>query len=211
MLGLCVGPGVDILHKPGGLRLDCSLESSQALLQAVLAEACPRWLHVGPPCTFWCAISRWIAHATQEGWDAKRKEARTHWSFALHLLSLQEARGDKGSLEQPPGCASWKLGMTQDFRQAYPAWTWCKFPSCAYGMKHPVIGAPWEKMQAFLCNAPLVSIHRPCVCTVPPGRIIGSIQGGPRHGERCTTVAGEYPPQMCSFLAAIVKKHARGH
>ena len=74
MLGLCVGPGVDILHKPGCLRLDCLLESSQALLQAVLAEARPRWLHVGPPCTFWCAISRWTAHATQEGWDAKRKK-----------------------------------------------------------------------------------------------------------------------------------------
>ena len=41
-LGLVAGPAVDLLHKPHGLRLDCFLESSQALLQAVLAEAHPR-------------------------------------------------------------------------------------------------------------------------------------------------------------------------
>ena len=96
---------------------------NQALLQVVVVEARPRWLHVGPPCTFWCTISRWTAHATRERWDDNRKSARTHRSFALHLLSLQEARGDNCSIEQPPGCASWKLGMTQYFRQAYLAWT----------------------------------------------------------------------------------------
>jgi hypothetical protein len=122
-LGMVVGPAVDCLYKPGGLKLDLLLENSQASLQAVLAEAQPRWLHVAPPCTFWCAIGRWTAHATAEHWNAMREKARTHWRFALHLLSLQEARGATGSLEQPPGCASWKLGVTRDFREAYPAWT----------------------------------------------------------------------------------------
>ena len=61
-LGMTVGPAVDILHKLGGLRLDCLLENSQALMQAVLAEARPRWVHVGPPCTFWCRMSRWCKH-----------------------------------------------------------------------------------------------------------------------------------------------------
>ena len=156
MLVLCVGLGVDILHKPGALRLDCLLESSKALLQVVLVEARPRWLHVGPPCTFWCWISRWVAHATPEGWYAKRKQARTHLSCAWHLLSSQEARGDKGSIEQPAGRASWKLGVTHDFRQAYLAWTWCRFPSCAYFMKHHVMGEHWEKMQE-LCAMPFWS------------------------------------------------------
>lgn len=210
LLGLSVGPAVDNQHKPNGLRLDCLLESSQALLQAALAEARPRWVHVGPPCTFWCSISRWTAHATEKGWNEKRKAARTHWSFALHVLGLQEARGDKGSLEQPPGCVSWKLGMTRDFRQAHPTWELCKFPSCAYGMKHPSTGEPWLKMQAFLSNASLGSMCRPCACTVPHVHIKGSIRGGPRHGERCSTVAGEYPPEMCHAFAAIVQKHVRG-
>lgn len=209
-MGMIAGPAVDTVHKPGGLRLDCLLENSQALLQAVLAEARPRWLHIGPPCTFWTAISRWTCHGTQEQWSAKRENARSLWSFALHLLSLQEARGDKGSLEQPPNCASWKLGMTQDFRQAYRAWTFCKFRSCAYGMKNPGTGQPWEKMQGFLCNVSLDSMRRPCVCTVPHGHINGCVKGGPRHGERCSTVSGEYPPRMCSALAAIVKSHVSG-
>ena len=91
-LGLVVGPAVDMLYKIGGLKLDCLLENSQALLQAVLEEARPRWVHVGPPCTFWCAIGRWTAHGTAEQWDTKRNKANTHWCFALHLLSLQEAR-----------------------------------------------------------------------------------------------------------------------
>ena len=209
-LGMVVGPAVDIKHRIGGLKLDCLLESSQALLQAVLAEARPRWLHVAPPCTFWCAMGRWTAHGTTERWNAKRESARTHFRFALHLLSLQEARGDSGSLEQPPGCASWKLGMTRDFRQAYSGWTWCKFPSCAYGMKNPGTGEPWEKMQAFLSNTSLASMRRPCTCVVKTAHVQGCVQGGTRHGERCSTVAGEYPPDMCSALAVIVQKVVRG-
>ena len=208
-LGLVAGPAVD-LHKPHGLRLDCLLESSQALLQAVLAEARPRWVHVGPPCTFWTPMSRWTGHGTQERWSAKREAARRHWSFALHLLSLQESRGDNGSLEQPPRCASWKLRMTQDFQQAYPAWTFCKFPSCAYGMKNPGTGEPWEKMQGCLCNVSLDLMQLRCVCTVPHGHVHGNVKGGPRDGERCSTVAGAYPPRMCAALAAIIKSHVSG-
>ena len=209
-LGMVVGLAVDMVYKAGGLRLDCLLENSQALLQAVLAEARPRWLHVAPPCTFWCRIGRWTAHATAERWDTMREKARTHWCFALHLLSLQEARDATGSLEQPPGCASWQLGMTRDFREAYPMWKFCKFVSCAYGMKNPGTGEPWEKMQGFLSNASLAEMHRPCVCTVKHTHVQGTVKGGPRHGERCSTVAGEYMPAMCSALATIVQRVVRG-
>ena len=205
-LGLVVGPAVDMLYKIGGLKLDCLLENSQALLQAVLEEAQPRWVHVGPPCTFWCAIGRWTAHGTAEQWDTKRKKAKTHWCFALHLLSLQEARGDMGSLEQPPGCASWKLGLTQDFRAAYPTWKFYKFKSCPYGMKNPGTGEPWEKWQGFLSNVSLAEMRAPCVCTMKHGHIQGIVKGGPRHGERCSTVASAYTPDMCSALATIVQQ-----
>ena len=209
-LGMVVGLAVDMLYKAGGLRLDCLLENSQALLQAVLAEARPRWLHVAPPCTLWCCIGRWTAHATAERWDTMREKARTHWCFALHLLSLQEARDATGSLEQPPTCASWQLGMTRDFLMAFPRWKLCKFVPCAYGMKNPGTGEPWEKMQGFLSNASLAEMHRPCVCTVKHTHVQGTVKGGPRHGERCSTVAGEYMPAMCSALATIVQRVVRG-
>jgi hypothetical protein len=73
-LGMVVGLAVDLLYKAGGLRLDCLLENSQALLQVVLAEARPRWFHVAPPCIFWCRIGRWTAHATAERWDTMREK-----------------------------------------------------------------------------------------------------------------------------------------
>ena len=76
------------------------------------------------------------------------------------MLSSQEARGDKCSIEQPAGRASWKLGVTHDFRQAYLAWTWCRFPSCAYFMKHHAMGEHWEKMQE-LCAQCLFGVNTP--------------------------------------------------
>ena len=148
--GLVVGPSVDILPGAKRLQMNLLLESSQALLQAVLDEARPRWLHVGPPCTFWCAISRWTAHHTPEEWSQLRRQAKEHWIFALHMLRMQDKRSGKGSLEQPPKCVSWKLRASRAFMDEFPAWRMCKFPSCAYGMRDPVSGAPWKKMQCFL-------------------------------------------------------------
>jgi hypothetical protein len=209
-LGMVVGLAVDLLYKAGGLRLDYLLENSQALLQVVLAEARPCWLHVEPPCTSWRRIGRWTTHTTAERWDTRRGKARAHWCFALHLLSLQEARDATGSSEQPPGCANWQLGMTRDFLDAYPTWKLCKFASCDYGMKNPGAGEPWEKMHGFLANASLAEMHRPCVCTVKHTRVQRTVKGGPHHGERCRTVAGEYIPAMCSAVATIVQRVVRG-
>ena len=48
-LGMVVCPAVDMVYKAGGLRLDCLLENSQALLQAVLAEARPSLITCSPP------------------------------------------------------------------------------------------------------------------------------------------------------------------
>ena len=122
---MVLGLAVDMVYKAGGLRLDCLVENSQALLQAVLAEARPRWFHVAPPCTFWRCIGRWAAHATAERWDTMREKARTHWCFALRMLSLQEAGDATGSLEQP-------LAARHDarFPGGMPMWKFCKFVLC---------------------------------------------------------------------------------
>ena len=72
------------------------------------------------------------------------------------------------------------------------------------GRKHPVTGAPWEKMRR-LC-AMRFGVHMPPMCMhCPAWPHQRQHPGGPRHGERCTTVAGKYPPHMCSSLAPIEK------
>ena len=207
--GLVVGPPVDLLHKAGGLALDLLSQDNQALLQAVLEEARPRWLHLAPPCTFWTAIGRWTASRTPETWALLRAQAKELWLFALQLAFLQSQHGGKGSLEQPPRCASWGLRCTEQFYAACPDWQHYVWPSCAYGMCDPVSGAPWQKMQGFFSNADLGELAcRRCQC-VRHGWIQGQIKSGPRHGERRTTIAGEYPVQMCQALASVVRLEVR--
>ena len=204
--GLVAGPPVDILCKAGGLALDILLQDNQALLQAVLEEACPRWLHLAPPCTFWTPISRWTASKKPEVWAMLRTRAKEAWVFGLQLAVLQSRHGRKGSLEQPPQCASWRLRSTEQFYIAHPDWQLFCWPSCAYGMCDPVTGAPWRKMQGFLSNADLGHVaSRKCECRVPHEIVQARIMSGPRHGERRTTIAGEYPMQMCQVLASVVR------
>ena len=204
-VGLIVGPPADLLPKEGGLMLDFLSQKSQALLQALLEEARPRWLHVAPPCTFWCAIGRWTACKTPERWEALRQRARELWCFALQMLVLQARHEARGSLEQPPRCASWRLKVTQSFYAEQPDWDHYHWPSCVFGMKDPESGLPWQKMQGFLSNADLGPMAvKGCTCTTH-GHVQGTIKSGPRRGQRRTTIAGEYPTQMCQALAMIVK------
>ena len=203
--GLVVGPPVDILPRVRGWALDLLLRDNQALLQAVFEEARPRWLHLAPPCTFWTPIGRWTACRLPEVWARLRKQAKELWLFALQLAFLQSQQARKGSIEQPPQCVSWNIRATQLFYAAQPDWRHFCWPSCAYGMCDPVTGAPWKKMQSFLSNADLgLLASRMCVCRVRHGVVHGHIQSGLRRGQRRTTVAGEYPVQMCQALAAVV-------
>ncbi len=208
-LGLIVGPPVDVRQKPGGLALNCLHQNDQALLQAVLEEARPRWVHVAPPCTFWCAIGRWTAWRTPEEWAALREKAREHWHFALHVLCLQQRRGAKGSLEQPPKCASWNLRVTRRFLEENSNWQRFQWASCAYGMRDPVTGAPWKKMQGFLSNTSLKLLCRTCSCSARHVQIKGGIKIGPRRGQRRSTISGEYPVRMCEALATVVQQEVR--
>ena len=127
--GLVVGPPVDLLRKAGGLALDLLSQDNQALLQAVLEEARPRWLHLAPPCTFWTAIGRWTASRTPETWALLRAQAKELWFFALQLAFLQSQHGRKGSLEQLPRCASWWLRCSEQFYVAWPDWQHCSTTS----------------------------------------------------------------------------------
>ena len=208
--GLMVGPPVDTLRFPGGLALDLLLQDNQALLQAVLEEARPRWLHLGPPCTYWTPISRCTASRKPENWAWLRTRARELWFTALQMAFLQSQQGRKGSLEQPPRCASWRLRATEEFYIEQPDWQLFVWPSCAYGMCDPVTGAPWQKMQGCLSNVDLGPVaSRRCACRVPHCCVHDKIKSGPQKGQHRTTIAGEYPVEMCQALAAVVRLEVR--
>ena len=205
--GLIVGPPVDIIRFPGGLALDLLLQKNQALLQAVLEEARPRWLHLGPPCTYWTPISRCTASKTPGTWALLRANARELWFTALQMAFLQSQQGRKGSIEQPPRCVSWRLRATEEFYIEHPDWKLFVWPSCAYGMCDPITGAPWQKRQGFLSNADLGLVaSRRCTCRVPHGVVQDRIKSGPWKGWRRTTIAGQYPPEMCQKLASVVRR-----
>ena len=205
--GLIVGPPVDIIRFPGGLALDLLLQENQALLQAVLEEARPRWLHLGPPCTYWTPISRCTASKTPGTWALLRANARELWFTALQMAFLQSQQGRKGSIEQPPRCVSWRLRATEEFYIEHPDWKLFEWPSCAYGMCDPITGAPWQKRQGFLSNADLGLVaSRRCTCRVPHGVVQDRIKSGPWKGWRRTTIAGQHPPGMCQKLASVVRR-----
>ena len=64
---------------------------------------------------------------------------------------LQSCHEGKGSLEQPPRCASWRLRFTEQFYVAQPGWQHYEWPSCAFGLCDPVSGEHWKNMQCFCC------------------------------------------------------------
>jgi hypothetical protein len=204
------GPPVDKLRRgPGHLALDLTTESSQALVQALLIEARPVWLHVGPPCTFWSGLSRCTALRTPTRWEDLRRDAMVHVVFTMHLLRLQAASTRHGSWEQPPGCVSWRLPVTVAFLEDHPGWHKYIFPSCAWGHANPGTGSPWLKRQGFLSDVSLVTLQRPCICTEAHSVVQGTIHAGPRRGERCSTVSGEYPSALCDALAALICRTCR--
>ena len=60
-------------------------------------------------------------------------------------------------------------------------------------------------MQGFLSNADLGQMTaKSCTC-IMHAHTKGTIKSGPRRGERRTTIAGEYPMQMCQVLASVVR------
>ncbi len=208
--GLSVGPSVDCLPATRGdkttprLVLDLLRPQHRELIFQLLQEARPRWVHLGPPCTYWTPLGRLTACRTDAEWCALHSEARDHVRLATAVGLWQVHLGAAGSFEQPPRCASWRKRRVRHLPEAgYKKYA---FRSCAWGHRNPGSGRPWQKRQCFAATHSLEALQIPCVC--PPGAhdiVQGVIDEGPRRGERCSTVAGEYPPQMCAAFAAIVE------
>ena len=64
-----------------------------------------------------------------------------------------------------------------------------------------------RKGKGFLSNADLGLVaSRRCKCRVPHGVVQDRIKSGPWKGWRRTTIAGQYPPEMCQKLASVVRR-----
>ena len=205
-LGHVVGPSADILRNESVPRLLVDFEDVDdvSFVWWLLRKFRPRHVHVGPPCTFWNKLGRLTAVRTPREWDQLRNRAKMHLKLAVRVMRWQHDSGQSGSLEQPPGCISWRLRCLTSLLEL-PGWCIYTWPSCAYGHRDPGSNLPYLKMQGFASNIDLSSMEVCCSCS--PGShqsVQGAVQGGPRHGERRSTVSGEYPAAMCNRLAAII-------
>ena len=203
--GLTVGPAVDFKQfcprsgAPPQLILDLLQPSHRELLWQLKQEAKPRWLHTGPPCTYWTPQGRWTARRTEQEWSLLHTGARQHLALSVAGLSDQRDLGLYGSLEQPPKCISWKKRRVLHLVESGFE-KWC-FPSCAWGHCHPLTGRPWKKTQCFAANASLRSLRRPCTCPAGSHQWIQGSMPGLGH---CSAMSGQYPQRLCEALATII-------
>ena len=208
-----VGPSVDILPCPvpgpaetpvPRLKLDFEDDGDVEFLWWLLHKYRPRFVHAGPPCTFWGQLGRFQAVRTQAEWAALRRQAVRHLALAVRILRWQSEHGGEGSLEQPPRCISWRLRRTEALL-SQPGWRRFVWPSCAYGHRDPGNGRPYRKGQGFASNVDLTAMQAKCSCEPHSHQIVqGTVEEGDRAGERRAVVSGEYPPAMCSKLAGII-------
>ena len=208
-LGCLTGPSVD--NQPlschgaivSRLLLDLTDPEDVSFLWWLLTTFLPRYVHVGPPCTFWTPIGRWTKKRTPSEWQALRKVAKQLLRLAVQILRFQAAHGGAGSLEQPPRCCSWHLQDVLALMDL-PGWEAFKWPSCVYGLVDPGNLLPYRKEQQFASNidlSPMGEVRCSCARHQQVHQLVAS---GPRKGERRTTVAGEYPRAMCNKLAGLI-------
>ena len=200
------GPSVDILPCASvpRLLLDFEDDGDVEFLWWLLHTYRPRFVHVAPPCTFWGQLGRMTAVRTHSEWAALRRQAVRHLALAVMIMLWQSGRGGEGSFEQPPRCVSWRLRRTEALL-SQPGWRRFTWPSCPYGHRDPGNGRPYLKKQGFASNMDLTAMQLKCSCERGSHQTVdGVVEEGDRAGQRRAVVSGEYPPAMCSKLAAII-------
>ena len=205
-LGLKTGPGIDSLpgNLPQRLRLDLRKAADKEFLWQLYKEARPKWVHSGPVCTFWTNLGRCTAKRTPEEWTNMHIEHCGHWTIANMLCLAQEQHERCASLEQPPGCGSWKKRRSR-FLLSKKGWCLHVFPSCPFNHRDPGNGKLYYKLQGFAANRDLSYLIKPCVCPPRSHQVVeGTVQGGEYHGWRRSTISGAYPMELCAALAKII-------
>ena len=190
---------------------DVLLPSQRRLVWAYLALLQPRWVHLGPPCTFWSPLARRCNLRSEADNEQLRLKALAFLVFPLQVCNFQRQRQRCWSLEQPPHCVSWNLDIVKEFtdRELASGNAALKFDSCAWGHKDPGNGKPFLKRQCFVSNAQLIRLHRRCSCSPRAHQVVeGTVKSGSRKGELRSTISGEYPVDFCNAFAGIIGEHS---
>ena len=198
-------------------RVDC-----RRLLWALLVVFAPLWVHTAPPCTFWSTLSPRNNNRTPAYNEELRLEALVHIIFSIQICRYQQSRNRLSSFEQPARAASWDLDIVQDMLRgsivkmmpasggtgAQPMKLF-NFDSCCWGHKDPGNGKLYKKPQRFASNADMSRLCFKCTGGHEHQAVEGVVCGGPRHGQRRSKVAGEYPMDFCMAWAEVIKSCCR--
>ena len=209
--GLRVGPLVDKLPNrrwPQCMTWDLLKPKFRQLVWAVVATAKPFWIHLGPPCTFWSALSRTNCKRGYYEQERYRIEALAFLVFSIQICRHQVQQKRHCSLEQPPTSSSWKLDI---MNQCVSQLGLCRVitDSCPWGHQDPGSHRPYRKPQCFVSSVEMSRLARQCQCRTAHQRIECCVRGGIRHGERRSKVSGEYPERFCVAWMELVHSLCR--
>ena len=176
------------------------------------------WVHTGPPCTFWSTLSRRCNKRTLAQNEQLRLEALVHIVLSIQICQYQQRCNRFCSFEQPLRARSWHLDIAQNmlsgnFGAAMPAsggtgarpMKRFNFDSCCWGHRDPGNGKLYKKAQSFASNADMSKLCFTCTGGHDHQKVEGHVSGGPRHGQRRSQVAGEYPMEFCLAWAKCIK------
>jgi hypothetical protein len=206
---LSVGPPVEIKQVSQwpqlSFRWDLLLPSCRKILWAVLVVCKPKWVHCGPPCTFWSQLARCNNRRTETTNESLRAEAAVHIILTSQICRYQAAHGRHASLEHPPTAASWKLDVMRDLLLDI-GMTRFVTDSCPWGHRDPGNGLPYKKRGCFASWVSLAALERKCTCVGEHQTVHRTVQGGTRHGEQRSKVSGAYPHALCIAFAKVIRE-----
>ena len=176
-----------------------------------VAERCPTFVGVSPPCTYFSTIQR-FNHAKRHRvtapsvLDRERDEAYCFLNFAMQLCQIQHAAGRFFYHEHPRKATSWQVASVRDV-SILPGVVQVPFEQCSLGLI-AYDGTPIEKQTTIMTNSTVLADRLrlcKCTCTTPHFRIGGNIPG---TSVSVAAAAAVYPPPMRRLLAeAVLEEH----
>ena len=182
-----------------GAEYDLTRRTTQQSVLSLVRSGRVAYVHLGTPCTVWSVARRGITNWTK----AKRKE---EVSVALTLFSVEVFKecarcGVPVSLENPLSSKLW---------QFFPVRELLSLPSCRFiELDLCRFGSDYRKPTAILTTLEGLE-HLALRCNhsyrhVPAAGSVRVREGGKYRWIARTTLAGSYPPQLCSRWSKIVR------
>ena len=203
--GLAVGPPVDIDPAiGGGMSYNLLVPECRKLVWALIVLGCPRWVHVGFPCTFWSLMAHFTRRHDPDMDESTRLQNLVFIIFARQVGRWQHQHGRHFSFENPPRCRSWSLDVVVEMVNAYSMKV-VDFDCCMYGAVDPGNGLFYKKAMRIAMTLPLDQLAVRCDKCHAHQTVQGAVDSGPRRGTRRSKVSGEYTTMLCKRWIAIVQ------